>query len=196
VGDKPNYFGTILSRRIYGVPARHLIKHAVVGVSLIWASMNIYKKDVFIRQIVNENNQYEETVKNLNITIGMLVDEISRNSVDLDIVPRPIWYKVYNPQDKTMRMVFINREFEKRYDVTREQYLGKTDRQIFGNGASELWRKHDLEVVRTSRPTMFTEYDEDGIGFQVLKWRVDRSGIIFIYGMSIGKNQNIRNGNP
>jgi len=50
-------------------------------------------------------------------------------------------------KDKEGRYMLINSQFEKIFDVTKEQVIGKTDYDLFPNEIAHVFRKNDLKVL-------------------------------------------------
>lgn len=165
-----------------------LIKYyrdAIMIISGLWfAYLTIgYKAD--IQELITEKEKYQEEVATVRESIIQLVYTISNSSADMSIIPIPLWYKIYSREDDTFHMVFINDAFEKKYGVTREKYIGESDKIIWGDSLGEVFYRNDKRAFWSRNPIWALEPDRSGRVFPVLKWRVDKGNRIFIYGMEL-----------
>lgn len=53
---------------------------------------------------------------------------------------------------------FVNRRFQKIFDISLSEINGKTDHQIFPKEYADVFQANDLEVLNTGRVMMFEEY--------------------------------------
>ncbi len=62
------------------------------------------------------------------------------------------------------KYLYINHEFEKLFNITREEHLGRTDFDLFSYDVAEAFRKNDQQVAQATEPVQFEEYapSEDG----------------------------------
>jgi PAS domain S-box-containing protein len=60
-------------------------------------------------------------------------------------------------KDLELRFVLINREFERRFQVQREQVHGKTDFDIYAHAAAEMARGSDRQVIEAGVPLQFEQ---------------------------------------
>jgi PAS domain S-box-containing protein len=60
-------------------------------------------------------------------------------------------------KDLELRFVLVNREFERRHGVRRDQIRGKTDFDIHPNEVAEAVRTNDAQVVEAGAPIQFVE---------------------------------------
>lgn len=79
-------------------------------------------------------------------------------------IPLPMWLK-----DTKGVMLFLNDEYEKQIlhpiDMTKADYIGRTDRDVWAEEIADAWRENDLKIMRTKSPQMMTEhwYGPDGM---------------------------------
>jgi PAS domain S-box-containing protein len=59
--------------------------------------------------------------------------------------------------DLELRYILINREFERRFQVQRDQIRGKTNFDVFPHDVAELMREHDQKVIEAGVPLQFEE---------------------------------------
>jgi PAS domain S-box-containing protein len=60
-------------------------------------------------------------------------------------------------KDLERRYILINREFERRFQVQRDQIRGKTDFDVMPHDVAELVRGHDRQVIEAGVPLQFEE---------------------------------------
>jgi PAS domain S-box-containing protein len=60
-------------------------------------------------------------------------------------------------KDLELRYVLVNREYERLFDVRRDQIRGKTDFDIHAQDVAETLRANDREVIEGGGPTQFEE---------------------------------------
>jgi PAS domain S-box-containing protein len=99
-----------------------------------------------------------------DITDKRRVDEALRVSearlqAILDNSPLIVFLK-----DRDGRYLFVNRMFERRFDLSCDQVVGKTDDDLFSPEQASAFRKNDLEVLCTGLSMEFEEaaHYEDG----------------------------------
>jgi PAS domain S-box-containing protein len=63
--------------------------------------------------------------------------------------------------------LFINRTFERRFDLSRDQVIGKTDDDLFSPEQAALFRTNDCDVLRTGTSIEFEEVAQYGDGKHV-----------------------------
>ena len=60
-------------------------------------------------------------------------------------------------KDLDLRYILVNREYERRHDVQRDQIRGKTDFDIHPHDFAETMRANDLRVIKAGAPIQFEE---------------------------------------
>ena len=60
-------------------------------------------------------------------------------------------------KDLELRFVFINREFERRFQVQRDQVRGKTEFDVLPHNAAQLVSGCDQQVINTGVPLQFEQ---------------------------------------
>jgi PAS domain S-box-containing protein len=60
-------------------------------------------------------------------------------------------------KDLELRYLLVNREYERLFDVRRDQIRGKTDFDIHPHEVAETLRANDRKVIEAGRPTQFEE---------------------------------------
>jgi PAS domain S-box-containing protein len=73
-------------------------------------------------------------------------------------------------KDLEFRYILINREFERRFQVQRDQIRGKTDFDVIPHDIAELVRGHDRQVIEAGVPLQFEEIipSRDGDRYYVI----------------------------
>lgn len=170
---------------------RYLRKFGLL-ISLGWASYKAFDNhNLYVKEVDKSENKQEiiDQLREANDLaekgLESILYNIAANSVNLDIIPLPIWYKIYNPEENRFQMVFINEEFERRYNVSMLEYLGKQDEKVFSDEVAEEFENNDFRAYWSRTPVYVWEPDNNGRIFPVVKWRVDRGNEIFIYGMEL-----------
>jgi PAS domain S-box-containing protein len=88
-----------------------------------------------------------------------LSESEARLQAILDNSPGMVFLK-----DAEGRYLHVNRQFERAFQMTREQVVGKTDEAIFGPEQAAAFRANDLKVLQAGAPLEFEEaaMHEDG----------------------------------
>ena len=60
-------------------------------------------------------------------------------------------------KDLELRYILVNREYERRHQVRRDQIRGKTDFDIFPRDVAEKLRANDRQVIEACAPVQFEE---------------------------------------
>jgi len=60
-------------------------------------------------------------------------------------------------KDLDLRYLLVNREYERRHQVRRDQICGKTDFDIFPRNVAETVRANDRNVIEAGTPIQFEE---------------------------------------
>lgn len=77
----------------------------------------------------------------------------------MDHSPAIAWMK-----DDAGRHVYVNQVFARRYQITPEQWLGRTDFEVFPEEVARKFREHDQLVLAQDRPQEFFETAPDPDG--------------------------------
>ena len=80
----------------------------------------------------------------------------------LDYSPLIVFLK-----DRDGRYLFINRTFERRFDLSRDQVIGKTDDDLFSPEQAAVFRTNDRDVLRIGTSIEFEEVAQYGDGEHV-----------------------------
>ena len=60
-------------------------------------------------------------------------------------------------KDDLGRMVYINEPLSRKFDIPAEQWLGKTDEQVFPEHYAQSWRENDVRVMESGKAREFLE---------------------------------------
>lgn len=105
------------------------------------------RKDVQLLRLELHAKQMEVT----DLRNQLLIFESSHADV-----PVPMWLK-----DTDGKMLFVNAEYERvilnPLGKRAEDYLGKTDTEVWGPEIAEKFQKHDRAIMRTKKPEIFKE---------------------------------------
>lgn len=156
-----------------------------MGVSGVWFAFTVFRKDAQIKASVAKNEALMEEISVVRNTMVQFVYTISNGSSDLSSIPIPVWYKIYDREADKFTMVFINRAFERKYNVSRETYIGEHDKIIWGDSIGDIFEKNDRKAFWSRTPIYAMEPDRKQRLFPVIKWRIDKGDRTFIYGMEL-----------
>lgn len=153
-------------------------------------------------QYKNQVEKLEERVRIVEREIKAKDSELAHLKSQLMIfesshgdVPVPIWLK-----DTSGVMLYLNDEYERQIlnpiGKTREDYIGKTDAEVWPEDVAKSFREHDTEVMRKKKPLTFQEewYGSNDVAYvgEVVKYPrfMNNTGrsrtVIGIGGMIIG----------
>jgi len=137
-------------------------------------------RSVMLEDRLDEEREQTEFTKN---TLKTVLFNIATANFDFDIIPMPFWYKVYDKENDQFKMVYVNRAYENHYDIERIKYLSNLDKDVHGTERANEYEKFDRKAFSSRTAVFAIEPDILGGKAEVIKWRVDRGGDIFIYGM-------------
>ena len=72
-------------------------------------------------------------------------------------------------KDLELRYILVNREYERRFRVKRDEIYGKSDFDIHPRDVAETLRANDRDVIKTGTPMQFEEAVPDGGGRATLR---------------------------
>lgn len=103
----------------------------------------------------------------------------------MDHSPAIAWMK-----DESGHMVYVNRVFARRFRITAEQCLGRTDFDVFPHEIARKFQEHDRMVLAEGVPKEFVEVAPDPDGTPRDWWSVkfpfrDRAGHRYVGGVAI-----------
>ncbi|MHA1371708.1 MAG: PAS domain S-box protein [Promethearchaeota archaeon] len=108
------------------------------------------------REIEALNIELEKKIKKrtqeLEKTLKALKHSESRLKAILDNTPAVFYLK-----DLDNKYLLINKQFERFFQVPRENVIGKTDYDIFSKELAELLRSHEKKVIEELKPLEFEE---------------------------------------
>ena len=158
-----------------------VLKNIGISLSLIWSGYNVWTTDALYKRAVAEKDELRQTLSDVVVRVASF-------NYDINDVPFPMWAKVYVPQDDSFRMVKINTAYIEKYKVSNIHYFGKRDENV--TAAGYIYTSNDRiamdagvgKVIYVYEP--YFEDNQQKFGHYA-KWRIERSGEIFIYGMEM-----------
>lgn len=82
-----------------------------------------------------------------------LAEEVDKNKVVMefmDAIPLPMWAKRQR-DDGEFEMVMLNEEFEKIYGITKERYIGSTDKDLWPDDIYKVFKEGDNKVLNSKK---------------------------------------------
>jgi len=135
--------------------------------SKLEARLEVLEKEYVINR--EENETLKQTILTLQEEILFLRNKlllVENNQLNL---PIPIWLK-----DLDGKMLSLNQAFEDLFllpnGLTTKDYLGKTDKEFWGEEKGKLYRQHDLEVLKTGE--LFNGIEKIKIADEEIEYRV------------------------
>jgi PAS domain S-box-containing protein len=103
----------------------------------------------------------------------------------MDHSPAIAWMK-----DESGHMAYVNQVFEHRFRITQEQWLGRTDFEVFPHEIARQFQEHDRMVLADGVPKEFVEVAPDPDGILRDWWSFkfpfrDRAGHRYVGGVAI-----------
>lgn len=98
-------------------------------------------------------SELESIVDNPDPSVETADEKETKFGLFMDNSPVVAWMK-----DEMGRHVYINRTFEKFFGISRDDWFGKTDYEIWNQEVAQSLRENDLAVLASGQPREFTEY--------------------------------------
>lgn len=148
----------------------------------IWALITIVS--LFMYLIFVKNNEYIKIINNYANRIKSLEDEIDslkkiieKSNISLlkkehefalfsstkYNYPFPFWIK-----DSNGTMMYVNKAYEKAFNVSKSRYIGNKDESIWGIEKAKEFRKGDLEA--RDDPKGYKIFSNECDHYHVVKW--------------------------
>ncbi len=108
-----------------------------------------------LRKELNERNMLVIELRTALASNHDPMDTLYRYLESMDV---PAWLKQYDPVDNHFHMLYLNHEYERFYDVSMENYVGKTDFDIYPEDVAERYAAHDRAVYENKTFMRFIEY--------------------------------------
>ena len=138
----------------------------------------IYRKEEIIDSLNLE-------IKEKDLLISEIMVKVSIDSYDIEDVPFPMGYKVFDEETRLFRMVRVNNAYRKKYGVSNAKYFGKQDVNI-DHIYGQQWYKNDLIVVKGLPMVAHRFYEDSPKGiFSWRKWKVIKTEIEYLYFIEI-----------
>jgi hypothetical protein len=97
-----------------------------------------------------------QKIQELEDIIEEQFDTISVLGSFCKYIPAPVWVKKVL-DDNTTRMFFINKFYEEAYGISSDYYVGKTDKEVWGDEIAAHFNIADSDVLRYKRGASFIE---------------------------------------
>ena len=136
-------------------------------------------------ECIRVNRALNKELMDKNLIISDIMVKVSIDTYDIEDVPFPMGYKIYEPKTNTFRMVRVNNAYKDKYGVSNTMYFGNQD-IVFDSENSPEWYKHDLQVIsgEPMKPYKFYENSIKGV-WSWRKWKVVKNNDIFLYFIEI-----------
>lgn len=150
-----------------------------LSVWLILAIVGIFMYFIFIKnnEYLKIINNYANRINSLEIEIGNLKGLIETLNISLIRkeneftmfssskynYPFPFWIKNI---DGTM--MYINKAYEKAFNITKAYYVGKKDNEVWGEEKAMVYRASDIEARNS--PYNYKIFEQEAENWTVVKW--------------------------
>lgn len=151
----------------------------------IWAKrQQEQRREVRMEQLLSELHFFESQM------VGNVSGVLERMAVSF---PLPLWCKDY--RDGSGRMLFCSDEYLKVWALEPDDYIGKTDADVWGEEVAREYRRRDMEVLRTGKVVVDVEPSPGAKvpgwdSVHVYKWLVmcdDERGLVFGLALPAGE---------
>lgn len=117
-----------------------------------------------IRLINEMQNDQAAMREEISILKKVRQDENDTISAWFQHMPFPAWLKVYESEEDGYIMHDINAAYEAAFGISKYQYAGRSDQEIWGDAVAEQFRQNDFAVIRGRVPMVTQEYVPDRPG--------------------------------
>ena len=132
-----------------------------------------------------DKDTLEVQIREKNLLISEIMVKVSIDTYDIEDMPYPMGFKIFDPETKLFRMVRVNEPYRKKHGVSNARYFGKKDVDVDDvNG--QAWYRNDLKVLKLPEktPERFYEDSKQGIG-SWRKWWVRKNDNQYLYFIEI-----------
>jgi diguanylate cyclase (GGDEF)-like protein/PAS domain S-box-containing protein len=153
---------------------------AILG-QQVEARLKLRQQRIVLENALVENKRLTESLQSTNAMFQAFMD----NGPFMSYVKDPLGRFVY--YNKSMAMLF---------NLSRDQWIGKSDHDLFPAEVADEYRSHDLEVVASGETREFAE-TTPSVGGQEVHWRSykfpidDGSGQSMIAGLSLDVTESL-----
>ena len=135
---------------------------------LIFVKNNEYLKIINnyaarINGLENEISNLKNIIEKLNIYLVKKENEFTLFSNIKYNYPFPFWIK-----DSNGTMMYVNKAYEKAFNVSKSRYIGNKDESIWGIEKAKEFRKCDLEA--RDDPKGYKMFSDECDYYNVVKW--------------------------
>ena len=157
-------------------------KKVGIFLALLWSGYKQWDLSAKAEELENDNIELREVISDV-------VVKIANDTYDINDIPFPMWYKIYVQHDETFRMVKLNKAYREKYNISNVTYFGKSDKAVTAAGV--IYESNDRRVLESAVGEVVYVYEpytnQDGtqsVG-KYAKWKVERNGNTYIYGMEV-----------
>tara|TARA_R110002050_G_scaffold155055_2_gene283062 strand:+ start:6574 stop:7167 length:594 start_codon:yes stop_codon:yes gene_type:complete len=136
------------------------------------------RKQEIIDSLLLENQEKD-------LLISEIMVKVSIDSYDIEYVPFPMGYKVFDKETRLFRMVRVNNAYKRKYSVSNAKYFGKQDETIDYVYGTQ-WYRNDLVVIKGLPMVAHRFYEDSSKGiFSWRKWKVVKDEVEYLYFIEI-----------
>ena len=153
--------------------------------SWYWGVVKYSNEKASADACIELNEKLYSELQEKDLIISDIMVKVSIDTYDIEDVPFPMGYKVFEPLTQTFRMVRVNKAYKDRYGVSNTRYFGKQD-VVFDEKNAPLWYKNDLKVIEGEPMKTFRFYEQSIIGIgSWRKWKVVKGKDKYLYFIEI-----------
>lgn len=171
-----------------------LIKNVVVFFTLVYAGWGNLSKETKVDTLVSIGqsrelrcDSIEKESEYTKQTFRAVLYRVVNDAHDFDDLKEAAGFKIYDPSTSSFRMVFVNKEYENRFGVTRIIYLGNLDKTVHGSKKGNVYREHDFRALAANGDTIkaIEPWENKKTGdfgeSEFLKWTKTKDGNTYLY---------------
>lgn len=158
----------------------------ILGVGSLWWSVVKFGREKAAKDaLLITNGRLEEELREKNLLLSEIMVRVSIDSYDIEDIPFPMGYKVFDSVERTFRMVRVNNAYKKKYSVSNARYFGQKDEKV-DEVNSSIWLMNDLSVMESPEKTPFRFYEPSKLGIgSWRKWWLEKNGNRYLYFLEI-----------
>jgi hypothetical protein len=124
----------------------------------------------------------------LRRTLDEIVVKVVSDNYDVNDIPMPMGYKIYDKERKSFTMVKVNNSYIDRYGISNIIYFGEEDKKIHKK-YGEQYYNNDIKVINGQERIVWSFYEntsKDGneIG-KFLKWKITKGENEYLYFLQV-----------
>lgn len=126
--------------------------------------------------LLEENLTLKQDYAEINAKLSVKINEAEIVRQWMDDMPFEGWAKRFN-EDGELIIIALNKRFTESYGLTRDQAIGKTDKELFTQQIADQYLETDYKVITTGVPSVqvdnFIMPDGEVIDIRNIKWRIE-----------------------